>query len=450
MSRPLITRRTLLRNAGVAIGLPWLEAMTPAFACGADKAPLRLMFIYLPGGFIMNSWAPQGEGAGYTLSPTLAPLEAFTSDVLVLSGLDSRNGEEGGNGHPAACAPWLSSAPINKRDTGGYCTDLSVDQIAARRLGEATRLASLELGTQDNPVAIHTSNISWRAPGSPMGKEVHPRAVFSRLFGDPKGDRYRKSVLDFVREGAGRLRDSVGTADRDKVDEYLESIRSIEKRIQFVEKHNPAPPPKVEWLEKLPDDAAPADKKGKSGPQGAIPLREHLEMLSDLVALGFQADSTRVVTLMVANEDTFPALPEIRAADHHGLSHASWYAYSREARTDEERSVVEQHQKVDRWKVERFASLLGKLKGIREGEGTLLDNCLVLFGSGLSWGGGHLRKDLPLVLAGRGGGQVRPGRHLRFPKGTPLPNLYVSMLSAAGVKIDRVADSTGPLPGLGG
>lgn len=447
MSRRRISRRAVLRGAGVAIGLPLLESMEPSFARSGEavsrategKPPVRLMFIYAPGGFIMNAWETE----------TLPILEPFKSDLLVLSGLDSRSGEEGGNGHPAASAPWLSSAPINKRDSGGYCTDLSVDQIAARRLGEATRLASLELGTQDNPVAIHTSNISWRAPGSPMGKEVHPRAVFSRLFGDPKGDRYRKSVLDYVREGASRLRQSVGVADRNKMDEYLDSIRSIEKRIEFVEKNDPAPPPQVEWLEKLPEDAAPAaDKRAKGPPQGGIPFRDHIEMLSELVALGFQADSTRVVTFMVANEDTFPALPEIGAADHHGLAHSCWYAYSREARTAEERSVVEQHKKVDRWKVERFAHLLGRLKGIREGEGTLLDHCLVLFGSGLSWGGGHLRKDLPLVLAGRGGGRVRPGRHLRFPKGTPFPNLLLSMLDAAGVGVDRLADSTGRLAGL--
>ncbi|HEX7899263.1 MAG TPA: DUF1552 domain-containing protein [Planctomycetota bacterium] len=422
-----MNRRTLLRGAGVAIGLPWLEAMA-----AVDKPPVRLMFVYAPGGFLMKDW----------LTTTLEPLDP--SDVLILSGLDSRNGEEGGNGHPAACAPWLSSAPINKRDAGGYCTELSVDQILARRLGESTRLASLELGTQDNPVAIHTSNISWRAPGSPMGKEVHPRAVFSRLFGDPKGDKYRKSVLDFARDGASRLRESVGAADRHKMDEYLDSVRSIEKRIQFVEKNNPAPPPKVEWLEKLPDDAAPRAKGAAPG----IPIREHIEMLSELVALGFQADSTRVVTFMYGNEDTFPALPEIGAADHHGLAHAAWFAYSREARTAEEAAAVEGHKKVDRWKVERFAHLLRKLKAIREGDGTLLDNCLILFGSGLSWGGGHLRTDLPLVLAGGGGGQVRPGRRLRFPKGTPLPNLYLSMLDAAGVKLDRLADSTGRLPGL--
>jgi len=283
-----------------------------------------------------------------------------------------------------------------------------------------------------------------------MGKEVHPRAVFSRLFGDPKGDKYRRSVLDYVRDSAGRLRDSVGVADRNKMDEYLDSVRSIEKRIQFVEKNNPAPPPKVDWLEKLPEDAAPAAGKGaKGGPPPALPIREHIDLLSELCALGFQADSTRVVTFMYGNEDTFPALPEIGAADHHGLAHACWYAYSREARTAEETTAVEMHKKVDRWKIERYAQLLHKLKAIREGDGTLLDNCLVLFGSGLSWGGGHLRQDLPLLLAGSGGGQVRPGRHLRFPKGTPLPNLYLSMLDAAGVKVDRLADSSGRLPGLG-
>jgi hypothetical protein len=452
MSRRKIARRTLLRGAGVAIGLPLLEAMEPAFARDAEAHPVRLMFIYAPGGFIMNAWPPQGEGASFILSATLSPLEPFKSEILVLGGLDSRNGEEGGNGHPAACAPWLSSAPINRRDTGGYCTDLSVDQIAARKAGEATRLASLELGTQDNPVAIHTSNISWRAPGSPMGKEVHPRAVFQRLFGDPKGDKYRRSVLDFVRDGAGRLRASLGQADRNKMDEYLNSVRSIEKRIEFVEKNNPAPPPPVEWLEKVPEEAAPAaDKRVKGAPpQGGIPFGAHLEMLSDLVALGFQADSTRVVTFMYGNEDTFPALPEIGAADHHGLAHSAWYAASREARTDEERRVVEMHKRVDRWKVEKLAHLLGRLQAVREGAGTLLDNCLVLFGSGLSWGGGHQRTNLPLVLAGRGGGAIRPGRALRFPKGTPLPNLFLSMLDASGVKLDRIADSTGRLPGLGG
>jgi hypothetical protein len=444
-----MSRRTLLRGAGAAIGLPFLEAM--ADEPQADP-PVRLMFIYAPGGFLMNGWAPKGEGAAFELSDTLSPLEPFKSDLLVLGGLDSRNGEEGGNGHPAASAPWLSSAAINARDRGGYCTDISVDQLAARALGDATRLASLELGTQDNPAALHSSHISWRAPGSPMGKEAHPRAVFRRLFGDPQGDRFRKSVLDFTRDGADRLRGSLGAADRGKMEEYLESVRAIERRIQFAEKHAPAAPPQVDGLEKLPDDAAPpGPAKGTKGPPpGGIPFGDRIRMLSDLAALGFQADSTRVVTFMYANEDTFPPLPDIGVADHHGLAHGAWFAASREARTDEERRMAEMHRKVDRWKVERFAHLLARLKGIQEGPGTLLDNCLILFGSGLSWGGGHLRTDLPLVLAGKAGGRVRPGRHLRYPRGTPLPNLWLSMLDAVGVKLDRIADSTGRLPGLSG
>lgn len=430
MTRTL-SRRTLLKGAGVAIGLPLLEAMAaPAQAARA----VRLLFLYSPGGYFMDAWTP---------TATLAPLEKFKSDILVLSGLDSRNGETPPNGHPGACAPWLSSAPINKRDTGGYCTDVSVDQIAARKLGEATRLASLELGTTDVPMAVHSNNISWRGPGSPMGKEVQPRAVFTRLFGDPKGDKYRKSILDFARESTGPLRSSLGKADQHKVDEYLDSIRSIEKRIQFVEKNNPPPPPKVDWLDAEPPPPPPGPAKGKAAAP-AIPFGEHLRMLTDLLALGLQADSTRVATFMFGNEDTVPALPEIGARDHHGLAHTA--VRSQSARwTDDDAKAFEEHKKVDRWMVEKFAYLLEKLKAAREGEGTLLDNCLILFGSGLSWGGWHSRTDLPLVLAGKAGGQVKPGRQLRSPKGTPLPNLFLSMLDCVGVTLDKIADSTGRL-----
>jgi hypothetical protein len=448
MSRKM-SRRTLLRGAGVAIGLPLLEAMEPvrAFASGAAKPPVRLLFVYTPGGVIMDSWTPKDDGASYTLSPTLGALERFKSDILVLTGLDNRLPETGGNGHPIASSTWLSSAPLHKRDSHGYSTDTTVDQIAARKVGENTRLASLELGVSHNPTAIHSCNISWRAPGSPMGKDVHPRAVFARLFGDAKGDRYRKSVLDFVRDSADSLRRSVGTPDRNKVDEYLESVRSIEKRIQFIEKNEPPPPPKVEWMDKLPETAEGApDAKKKAPRQGAIPLGDHLRMLQELAALGFQADSTRVVTLMYEGEDNLPPIAEVGdTLGHHGLAH---WGFGRGP--TEVAKAIDVHQKVDRWVVEQFAHLMEKLKGIREEDGTLLDNCLVLFGSGLSSGGQHSRANLPLVLAGKGGGQVRPGRHLRLPKGTPLANLFLPMLEAVGVRQDRIADSTGPLPGLKG
>jgi len=452
MSKARLSRRTLLRGVGVAIGLPLLEAMEPLRALGAEpagKAPVRLMFIYVPGGFYMDAWAPKGEGASYALSPTLLPLEKFKSDLLVLSGLDARNGETAPNGHPGACAPWLSSAPINRRDSSGFCTDVSVDQMVARKVGETTRLASLEVGTNHNPTGAHGSNVSWRAPGSPMGKEVHPRAVFARLFGDPKGDKYRKSILDFVKDGSGQIRKSLGVTDQAKVDEYLDSIRSIEKRIQFVERNNPPPPPKVDWLDSGNEQPAPEDpKKGaKAKAPGAIPILEHIRMISELVALGFRADSTRVATFMYENEDSFPALPEHGVSDHHGLAHAAVRAKS-SGHTGEDARLAEEHKKVDRIIVEQFAKFLETLKGVREGEGTLLDNCLIVFGSGLSWGGWHARNDLPLVLAGRGGGTVKPGRHLRYPKGTPFSNLLVALAERMGVKPERFADSTGPLPNL--
>jgi hypothetical protein len=359
---------------------------------------------------------------------------------VVLSGLDNRLPETGGNGHPIASSTWLSSAPPRQRDSHGYATDLSVDQIAARELGERTRLASLELGVSHVPSALHAGNISWRAPGSPMGKDVDPRAVFARLFGDPKGERSRGSVLDYVRESADVLRGSLGAADRSKMEEYLDSLRSIEKRIQFVEKNPPPPPPAIEW---------PREAEGAAGAKSKaprVPLGEHLRVLQELAALGFQADSTRVITLMYEGEDTLPPIAEVGdTLGHHGLAH---WGFGRGP--NEMSKAIDLHQKVDRWLVERFAGLLGKLKGLREGAGTLLDNCLILFGSGLSSGARHSRADLPLVLAGKGGGRVRSGRHLRCPKGTPLANLFLPLLEAVGVKRERIADSTGPLPGLKG
>ncbi len=416
-----ISRRALLRGAGAAVALPLLEAME---ARGADPAPpVRLMFVYKPGGFVMPEW---------TFSSTLAPLQALRGDVLVLGGLDARNGETGGNGHPLACSPWLSSAPVGKKDRGGYATDVTVDQIAAAKIGESTRLRSLELGINQSRADIHYGNISWRGPASPMGKEVSPRAVFSRLFGDPRGDTYRRSILDLVLEDARGLEKRLGVEDREKVAEYLDSIRSIEKRIQAVERSNPPPPPEVAVPDSVPRSAA-----------------EHIGLLASLVALGFQADSTRVVTWMLENEDMIPPMPELGIRDsHHSLVHND----SRPGRPIGSRATQEKVDKLkifDRFYVEQFAGLLGKLKGIREGAGTLLDHSLVLFGSGLSWGNLHVRTDLPLVLAGRGGGTVKPGRALRYPAGTPFASLHLSLLERVGVRLDRIADSKGPLPDLG-
>jgi len=421
-----ISRRTLLRGMGVSLGLPLLEAMTPRRVLGkspASSPPLRLAFIYVPGGVNVDQWTPDGEGRDYRPRFTLEALAPVREHVTVLSGLDGRAGETGANGHPLGCAPWLSTAPLNERDRGGYATGLSVDQLAARHLGAATRLPSIELGCDRDASQLHTSNISWRGPNSPMGKEVDPRAVFTRLFGDPQSDAYQRSVLDLVMADADRLRRKLGGVDRTKLDEYLDSVRSIERRIQFAER-----------------DVDRRDLPELDLPEG-VPTQyaEHVRLLTDLLVLGFQTDSTRVATFMYNNEAGRRSWPELGISDgHHELAHL-------DPRTDEGLTKLEKLQRIDRRYVEQFVYTLQKMAAVREGEGTLLDHAAVVYGSGLAWGRLHNRESLPILLGGGAGGDVRGGRHVRHPRGTPLANLHLALLHRAGVQVDRVADSTGPL-----
>jgi hypothetical protein len=422
-----ISRRTVLRGMGVSIGLPLLEAMLPrglhaASGASGEKPPRRMMFVFVPGGVNVDAWMPQGEGADYELSSTLSPLAPVRDQVLVLSGLNGREGEKGGNGHPLGTAPWLSSAPINEKDRGGYCTDISVDQIAARKIGTNTRLPSLELGCDQDSAQIHTSNISWRGPASPMGKEVSPRAVFTRLFGDPKSDAYQRSILDLVLDDAQRLRIKLGGIDRTKLDEYLDSIRAIERRIQIAERESKdVRPPEIDVPADIPAEFA-----------------EHVRLLSDLVVLGFQNDATRVCTFMVNNEPGRRSWPELGISEgHHSLAHL-------DPRTAEGKDKLQKLQRIDQWYVSQFADMLEKMRGVVEGEGTLLDNCLLMYGSGLAWGRLHNRENLPIVLAGGGGGTIDGGRRLHY-QGEPLANLFLSMLDRVGVTLPRIADSSGRL-----
>jgi hypothetical protein len=421
-----MSRRSALRGLGVTLGLPLLEAMTPARAAPAATHPLRLAFLYIPNGAIMDAWHPTGEGRDFTLSPTLAPLAPVKDDILVLSGLDSRNSEGlTGNGHDQACSTWLSSATPRVKDRKGYCTGASVDQIAAAKIGQDTALPSLQLGTANRATRMHTSNISWRSANTPMGKESNPRAVLSRMFGDPKGDVYRRSLLDRALAEARQLRAQLGGNDRAKLDEYFEAIRSVEQRIQNSERRNadrPAPTIQV-------PDAIPAD------------FATHVKLMTDLMVLAFQADVTRVITFMYGEEGgggpSFNFL-DVRG-DHHGLSHYN-------VNTKEGQQQMAEIRKIDLFHVQQFAYLLERLRSIREGGSTLLDNCMIVLGGGLSRANVHARTDLPLVLAGKGGGILATGRHVRYPKGTPLANLHLFMLDAAGVRLDRFADSTGRLP----
>jgi hypothetical protein len=423
-----ISRRALLRGTGVAIGLPLLEAMRPFRLLASSqepRVPVRMAFLYVPGGVNMTEWTPRGEGAAYELSATLGPLRPHKGEILVLSGVNARKGEQGNNGHDLGCGPWLSSAPIGKNDRGGYATDVSVDQIAARALADRTRLPSLEVGCDKGNERIHTSNISWRAPGSPMGKEVNPRAVFARLFGDPQGDRHRRSVLDLVQGQARDLRGKVGTEDRGKLDEYLDSLRSVEKRIQFAERESQKrPPPRMDLPAGVPDD-----------------YREHVRLLGDLIVLGFQTDATRVASFMLSNEAGRASWLDLGIREHHhDLAH-------HDPRTEEGQEKLKKLQKIDQAYVAMFAAMLERMKAVREGAGTLLDASMVLYGSGLEWGRKHNRENLPLVLAGRGGGTIKPGRHLKLG-GAPFANLHLSLLERMGVRLERIADSTGPLAAL--
>ena len=425
-----LSRRTMLRASGVTLALPWLEAMQPrraAFGAAAEAAPpRRLVFIYASTGVAVPSWTPVGEGADYQLSPTLAPLSKFKNDLLVVGGLDHRREDRASNEHDMASSTLLSTAPVGERDRATYATGITVDQVAARQIGDQTRLPSLELGCDSDSSRMHISNVSWRGPAQPMGREFRPRQAFARMFGDPRADLYRRSILDYVADGARRLQPSLGVTDRRKLDEYFESIREIEKRIAAAERHGrDLKTPDVKIPEGVPGD-----------------FSEHLKLMCDLLALALRTDVTRIATFMFANESDDHAFPELGIPEgHHTLSH-----YNPETAEGKEHLV--KLQKVDQFYVEHFRYLLEKLRGSQEGEADLLDHSMVVYASGLSYPNKHSRIDIPVVLAGRGGGTIDPGRHARHPAGTPFSNLLLSLLDRMEVKLDRVSDSTGRLSGL--
>lgn len=425
-----ISRRTVLRGIGATLALPMLDAMQPIAArAAAPKAadpPLRLLFVFVPGGVNLDAWTPKGMGAEYEFSATLRVLEPVREDVLVLSGLDSRRGETGANGHPLGCAPWLSSAPLNERDTGGYCTDISVDQIAARAIGRQTRLPSIELGCDQDSSQMHTSNISWRGPNSPMGKEADPRAVYNRLLGDPRTGGNQQSILDIVLQDARSLRTKLGRVDQLKLDEYLDSVRAIERRIELAERHAETyRPPDINLPDAVPDDYG-----------------EHVRLLSDLLVLGLRTDATRVASFMYNNEPgrRQPWVELGINEEHHGLAHL-------DPRTEEGRQKLEKLHQIDRYYLEVFVHMLQQLKNTPEGEGSLLDHCMIVYGSGLAWGRLHNRENVPVVLAGGAGGTIHGGRHIDY-RGRPLADLYLALINRLGIRADRIADSTGPLPQL--
>ncbi len=445
MSLPRISRRTTLKGLGTAIALPLLDAMMPRSILGAERAaePLRMAFLYVPNGKHMPDWLPTSEGAGYALPKTLQPLAGLKDEFCVLSGLTHQkanaNGDGGGD-HARALTTFLTGTQARKTDGADIRAGVSVDQIAARELGKVTRFASLEVGADAGAQSgncdsgyscAYSSNIAWRSENQPVAKEVDPKLIFDRLFtsGRPgeseaaraRRERYNKSILDMVGEDARRLQRLVGIADQRKLDEYLTAIRELETRI---------------------DKAAQAPD-GKSLPldrPSGIPASyaDHLRLLGDLVVLAFQTDTTRVSTLVFANEGSNRSYPFLDVPEgHHDLSH-------HEGKEEKQAKL----QKINQFHVTQFAYFLERLRSVREGDQTLLDRSLIVYGSGIADGNAHNHNNLPIILAGKGGGLVTPGRHVAYKDGTPLTNLYLSMLDGVGVHLESLGDSTGRLTGL--
>jgi uncharacterized protein DUF1552 len=441
MSR-LLSRRTLLKGVGAAVALPWLDAMAPSWswaseAAGATTTPTRMAFLYVPNGVNMRHWTPAAEGALAELPSILEPLAGLKNDMMVISGLTAdkaRSHGDGGGDHARAMSAFLTGAQPRKTDGTNIRAGVSVDQLAAARIGDRTRLSSLEIGADAGGMAgncdsgyscAYSSTISWRSATTPVPKLVNPRQVFDRLFAAGNAadraqrDARRRSILDFVREESGSLQQTLGTNDRRKLDEYFSAIRDVEARIDRAARM-PQPTP--------PEMTLPAGVPGN--------YEEHLKLLADLLVLAFQTDTTRVATFVFANEGSNKPYPFINVREgHHDLSHHENNA-----------AKLDKIKQINTFHTTQLAYLLNKLKTTRDGSGSLLDHSMIVYGSGNSDGNRHNHEDLPIVVAGKANGTINTGRHVKVPRETPLNNLWLSMLDRMDVRgVDRLGDSTGRL-----
>ncbi len=443
--RPL-SRRSALKGMGVSIALPFLEAMRPQGRgetkdkAGSSGPPRRLVWVYFPNGALMQNWKPTGEGRDFKLGRTLSALEPFKSQMIVFANLADPKAR-GGGAHACTMPSYLSGASVFKTQGDDIRAGTTCDQVLAERVGKATKFPSLELGCDFGQTdgfcdtgysCVYQTNLSWRSATTPAPKEVNPRLVFDRLFAGQKAwetsaaqqqrEMFNLSVLDFAREQAREIDKSVSTADRRRMDEYLTSIRDLERRLL-------APPTK------LPADAA----KGMTRPT-RIPLvfREHFRLMADLLVLALQADLTRVATVVMGTEGNRRSYPELGfTEEHHGVSH-----HMRDPK------LMEKFAKINEHHVGELAYLIERLSKVREKEGTLLDNCMVVYGGGMADGQAHAHADIPTLLFGKGGGTIDPGRHAVCPADTPICNLWLSLMDRMGVELERFGDSTGRLTQL--
>jgi hypothetical protein len=428
LKRRTISRRTVLRGAGATLALPLLELMggrTLAATAAVRKAPVRTAFFYIPNGVVQRAWHPVETGRNFTLSPTLEPLGPVRDKITLLTKLD-RIKVAGTDGHAQAGACWLSSAAPDELSPAGYPLKTTIDQIIAAEAGQHTAFRSLELSCnpyEDNKESVYFDNISWYGHGHVARSLRDPAAVFNRLF-VVKEHAAQGSVLDLVMEEARSLDRELGKVDREKLKEYLYSVRTVELQIERVKQRQA----EIDSLNLVP----PAK------PWQAMERGEFINVMGDLMILALQTDLTRVATLMSAPERWGTPLMVHGVFDkpiqHHGMTHGQG---------NEE--VRRQLERLDRFHIEQFAGLVAKMDAVKEGEGTLLDNTMFTLGSGLSDASQHVYTDLPTVVAGRGGGAINSGAHLRSPEGTPIANLWLTMAQAMDVKTDRIGDSTGAL-----
>jgi hypothetical protein len=441
ITKKALSRRTFLRGAGTALALPLLDAMIPSLTAQAQTpvAPERLRrlgYVYIPMGCDGTRWTPPGGERLDELSFILHPLQPVKQHVTVLSNLELRNAYPGT--HATSNSAFLSAARARLTESADYYLGTTADQIAAQQIGRGTQLPSLELsmdlmnlaGQCDNGYAcVYQNNLSWSSPTSPLPSEAHPRIVFERLFGDGATTaerraalRSRSSLLDSVMEEFAQLNNQLGPADRARVAQYLDTIREVERRIERAEAN-----------------AAANRMRDLDRPAGVPPsYADHARLMFDLQVLAFQADVTRVITFQLARETSNRTYPEIGVSDpHHPLTHHG-----------NDPAKVEKVARINRFHVSLFAEFLATMRDTREGNGTLLDHSLLLYGSGMGNGNQHDHDNLPILLAGGAAGRMRGGRHIRFAQPTPLANLHLTLLDKAGVRLDSFADSRGKVDEL--
>jgi len=426
-----LTRRTVLRGIGASLALPFLEAMVPS-AKAAAKPVRRFLTFYVPNGMAMEYWSPKGEGTGFELSPILQPLAPFRDQMLVLSGLHASWNYI----HAGASGSFLTGTPRGGRNEIEIFADVSIDQLLARHFSNETQVASLEL-SMDAPAnagactgnlsCVYTHTLSWRSPTQALPVEYNPRAIFERLFGDTgKTDwaarearmRQHKSILDSVTDKLSNLKRELGPQDQNKVNEYTDAIRDVERRIQKAEEQRDVPLPAME------------------APQGVPPVFEdHLALMLDLQLLAFQADLTRVISFMIGKEQSARPYPQIGVPEaHHPLSHH-----------DNVPALIEHMSKINCYHAELFSKYVAKLRGTQDGDGSLLDHMMILYGAGISNSQRHAGDNLPILLVGGGTGTLKGGRHIVYKEKPSMANLLVNIMDKMGYPVEKVGGSDGKL-----